>query len=84
MCQVDVYGFNTNADLKIHRKSYSHHTLKEFLHPKCIPCHQEFQLRGDWDVHKFTAGHLKNLAKEGITEVRFRHNCALPQTPTFP
>ena len=70
MCQVDVYGFNTNADLKIHRKSYSHQMLREFLHPKCTPCHMEFQLRGDWDVHKFTPEHLTNLANEGVTEVR--------------
>ena len=69
MCQVDVYGFNRTVDLKVHRKSDCHQMLKDFLHPKCGPCQKEFQLRGDWDVHKFTAEHLKNVAREGITEV---------------
>ena len=77
MCHVDVYGFNSAADHKIHRKSYSHHMLREFLHPKCTPCQKEFQVRGDWDAHKFTASHLKNLANEGIIEVAILTNSAL-------
>ena len=75
MCKVDVYGFNTNGDLKIHRKSYSHQMLREFLHPKCTSCQKEFQQRDDWDVHKFTPEHLRNLANEGVTEVNM--NCSI-------
>ena len=69
MCQVDITGFNITSDLKIHRQSYTHQMLREFLHPKCVPCQKEFQLRVDWDAHKFTPEHLKNLANEGVTEV---------------
>ena len=69
MCQVDVYGFNTVQDMRIHRQSYYHQMLKEFLHPTCSSCNLEFQQRRDWDAHKFTSEHLRNLANEGITEV---------------
>ena len=70
MCKVDIFGFNAAVAFKIHRLSEIHLTLREFLHPKCYPCQQEFHLRADWDIHKFTADHLKVLAEKGITEVR--------------
>ena len=50
-------------------QSYYHQMLKEFLHPACSSCNLEFQQRRDWDAHKFTSEHLRNLASEGITEV---------------
>jgi len=71
MCQVDVYGFNTVQDMRIHRQSYYHQMLKEFLHPTCSSCNLEFQQRRDWDAHKFTSEHLRNLANEGITEAQY-------------
>ena len=45
--------------------------------PKCYPCQQEFHLRADWDIHKFTADHLKVLAEKGITEVRMHYDLFL-------
>ena len=71
MCQVDVYGFNVKNDSKIHRQSYAHQMLKEFLHPSCSTCKIEFQQRKDWDAHKFSFEHLTNLTNEGVTEVRY-------------
>ena len=69
MCQVDVYGFNVKNDSKIHRQSYAHQMLKEFLHPSCPTCKIEFQQRKDWDAHKFSSEHLTNLTNDGVTEV---------------
>ena len=43
MCQVEICGFNSVADLRTHRQSYGHQMLKEFLHPKCTSCNLEFQ-----------------------------------------
>ena len=71
---MDVYGFNAVQDMRVHRQSYSHQMLKEFLHPTCSPCNLEFQQRRDWDAHKFTPEHLRNLANEGITEVNQKYH----------
>ena len=69
MCDVDIIGFGRTGDKIAHSKSDYHQMLKAFLHPKCEPCQIEFHLRSDWDAHKFTVQHLKNIARDGITEV---------------
>jgi hypothetical protein len=33
--------------------------LKNFLHPRCLPCGKEFPTRVEWDHHKLTPLHLK-------------------------
>lgn len=53
-----------------HRKTLAHIRLKEFLHPKCKYCGmKEFQIRSDWDEHRFSAGHLHAMFKQGLTKL---------------
>lgn len=66
MCDLEFYG-----QLFLHRKSSGHQKLKQFLHPKCLPCNKEFPTRMEWDNHRHTSEHLRKKAasdkKQGKT-----------------
>ena len=59
MCQLDVCG-----PMSKHRLIKSHQELKAFLHPHCDVCDKSFQLRSDWDSHKYSKSHLINMSEK--------------------
>ncbi|XP_021926329.1 zinc finger protein on ecdysone puffs isoform X2 [Zootermopsis nevadensis] len=58
MCDLHFFG-----NLIVHRKNDRHQQLKNFLHPRCLPCGKEFPTRVEWDHHKLTPLHLKKTAE---------------------
>ncbi|PNF28827.1 hypothetical protein B7P43_G04423 [Cryptotermes secundus] len=58
MCDLHFFG-----NLIVHRKNDRHQQLKNFLHPRCLPCGKEFPTRVEWDHHKLTPLHLRKTAE---------------------
>jgi hypothetical protein len=53
--------------------------LKNFLHPRCVPCGKEFPTRVEWDHHKLTPLHLRvcilpHLTLSGWTWTYYQHS----------
>jgi len=63
MCGVKVKG-----DMIAHRKTDYHQKLKMFIHPHCKVCDADFEDRGEWHYHRFSAEHLSSLnnSREGL------------------
>lgn len=63
MCNIRVKG-GTDA-MNSHRRTETHQKLKKFIHPHCVMCKADFELRSCWTYHMFSAEHLTNMAMAG-------------------
>jgi len=64
MCKTKYKGSDDEAHMA-HKKSAAHRTMKRFIHPKCMICNVNFEMRSDWIYHRFSAIHLQNVAMQG-------------------
>ncbi|GLG97956.1 Uncharacterized protein GBIM_04609 [Gryllus bimaculatus] len=63
MCDLYFFG-----NIMGHRKNGLHQNLKNFLHPRCLLCSQEFPSRTEWDHHQLTPMHLVKLTESQKNE----------------
>ena len=64
MCLCSIWDEDVSVLCKVTscmliRFFLSFQQLKNFLHPRCLPCGKEFPTRVEWDHHKLTPLHLK-------------------------
>merc|ERR1712080_418842 len=64
MCKTKYKGSDGDAQ-SVHKRSDAHRTMKRFIHPKCMICNVNFEMRSDWIYHRFSAIHLQNVAMQG-------------------
>jgi len=64
MCKTKYKGSDEEAH-SAHKRSAQHKTMKRFIHPKCMICNCNFEMRSDWIYHRFSAIHLQNVAMQG-------------------
>lgn len=64
LCAIDVF-----ATIMDHRRTEAHNQLVNFLYPRCRACQKNFTERSEYDSHRLSEPHLRNMTKRGVTEL---------------